>query len=130
MLDFREITIGHKYNRQWLAKHWRFKSYQAIGRGVFCPRGGGQIILFATREKRPGEEQYKNHIANGKFYWDGEKGHGSDERIQHVRENREDIHLFFREMHRDDFEYFGLLELLNANRFTDRPSEFIFRIAG
>lgn len=128
MLNFKGITIGNKYDRPWLARYWGFKSYQAIAKGVFCPRGGGQIILFATHEKRPGEVEYKNSIKNGKLYWDGEKGHRSDERIENAKRNGEDIHLFYRDLHRDDFEYFGLLEVLKANRLVQKPSEFVFRI--
>lgn len=128
MLDFTGITIANKYNRMWLARHWGFKGYQAIAKGVFCPRGGGQIILFATHEKRRGGPDYKNYIQNGKLYWDGERGHGSDERIENAKQNREDIHLFYRDLHREDFEYLGLLELLIAKRLTHNPSEFVFKI--
>ncbi len=57
MLDFSEIQIGKKYDRPWLATEWGFRGYEAISRGVFCPRGGGQIILFVTRIKQESLEQ-------------------------------------------------------------------------
>jgi len=130
MLNFTGISIANKYNRMWLARHWGFKGFQAIAKGVFCPRGGGQIILFATHEKRAGEENYKNYIRNGQLHWNGEKGHRSDERIANAKRNGEDIHLFYRDLHRDDFEYFGLLKLLVSKPLTHGPSEFVFKIVG
>ena len=58
MLNFSTIQIGRKYGRPWLANEWGFRGYEAISRGVFCPRGGGQIVLFVTRIKQDSLEQY------------------------------------------------------------------------
>ena len=39
------------------------------------------------------------------------------------------IHLFYRDLHRDPFEYYGNIELLAYSLHTDRPSEFIFSLS-
>ena len=128
MLDFSKIRIGSEYDRKWLARHWGYAAYQAIGRGVFCPRGGGQLLLFVTKEKRKGEEQYKNDLRGDRLSWEGELKHRNDDRIERTKQSGEAIHLFYRDKHRDDFEYKGLVKLLTSVRLTKKPSEFVFEI--
>jgi putative restriction endonuclease len=128
MLDFSGIRFGDKYDRKWLAKNWRFTSFHPLAKGVFCPRGGGQIILFVTRDKQKSQEQYNDRINGDRLYWEGEIKHGHDERIERAKSNGEKIHLFYRDEHQDEFEYKGLIELLSAKRLTNKPSEFVFRL--
>lgn len=128
MLDFSQIEIGKEYDRVWLAKKWGFASYHAIAKGVFCPRGGGQIILFVTKDKEDSAEQYNDYISGDRLYWEGEIGHGNDERIRNSKLSREEIHLFYRDVHRAPFEYKGLLELISSRVMTAKPSEFVFKL--
>lgn len=128
MLDFSQIEFGNVYDRVWLAEQWGFASYHAIAKGVFCPRGGGQIILFVTKDKEDSAEQYNDYIRGAHLYWEGEIGHGNDERIESAKLHGEEIHLFYRDIHRAPFAYKGLVELKSYKRLTNKPSEFVFRL--
>ena len=128
MLDFSNIEIGKKYKRPWLAQEWHFRGYEAISRGVFCPRGGGQIILFVTRIKQDSFEQYNDYISGEYLFWEGEKGHGNDKRIADSTVSGEEVHLFYREIHHSAFEYKGLVAVVSSGFIPDRPTKFVFRL--
>lgn len=128
MLDFSGIRVGNEYSRTWLANEWRFKGYQAFAKGVFCPRGGGQIILFVTKEKQKSQEQYEDSINGDQLLWEGEKGHLNDERVINSQANGEEIRLFYRDHYRDAFEYKGLVEFKSVKRFTEKSSKFVLKL--
>jgi putative restriction endonuclease len=128
MLDFSGIQIGKKYDRPWLADEWRFGGHEAISKGVFCPKGGGQIILFVTWIKQKSLEQYNDYISGEYLFWEGETGHGNDPRIINARSRGEAIHLFFREIHHSPFEYKGLVDLVSYSLLATKPSTFVFRL--
>lgn len=128
MLDFSTIQIGRKYDRPWLAKEWGFRGYEAISRGVFCPRGGGQIILFVTHIKQDSFEQYNDYISGEYLFWEGEKGHGNDQRIADSTKSGEEIHLFYREIHHSAFEYKGLVTVTGVGFVPNRPTKFVFHL--
>lgn len=128
MLNFSGIQIGKKYGRPWLAREWGFAGYEAISKGVFCPTGGGQIILFVTWIKQKSLEQYNDFISGEFLFWEGETGHGNDQRIINAKTSGEAIHLFFREIHHSPFEYKGLVELVSYNLLASKPSTFVFRL--
>src|SRR5829696_6157603 len=128
MLDFSNIEIGKKYERPWLANEWGFRGYEAISRGVFCPRGGGQIILFVTRIKQDSLEQYNDYISGEYLFWEGEKGHGNDQRIADSTKSGEEIHLFYREIHHSAFEYKGLVIVTSIGFVPNRPTKFVFHL--
>jgi putative restriction endonuclease len=128
MLNFSNIQIGKKYDRPWLAREWAFAGYEAISRGVFCPSGGGQIILFVTRIKQESLEQYNDYISGEYLFWEGEKGHGNDHRIADSTSSGEEIHLFFREIHHSPFEYKGLVKFMSLAAIPDTPTKFVFHL--
>jgi putative restriction endonuclease len=128
MLDYSGIQIGKRYARPWLAAKWGFASYRAFAKGVFCPRGGGQINLFVTRVKQRTLQQYNDYITGEYLFWEGEKKHGHDQRIKEAGARQEEIRLFYREIHHSPFEYKGLVELIDFKPFTDHPSKFVFRL--
>jgi hypothetical protein len=128
VLDFSHIEIGKKYGRPWLAQHWGFRSYEAISRGVFCPRGGGQIILFVTRIKQKSLEQYNDYISGEYLFWEGEKGQRNDARIANSAKAGERIHLFYREIHHSAFEYKGLVTVAAAGLVPGRRAKFVFHL--
>jgi len=128
MLDLSGIRMGRKYDRPWLAAAWGFAGYEAISKGVFCPRGGGQIILFVTRIKQESLEQYNDYISGEYLFWEGERRHGHDDRIVRAKDTGEEIHLFYREIHHSPFDYKGPVELIDHNLLADKPSKFIFRL--
>ncbi|HEY6804346.1 MAG TPA: HNH endonuclease [Pyrinomonadaceae bacterium] len=128
MLDFSDIQLGKKYDRPWLATKWGFRGYEAISRGVFCPKGGGQIILFVTRIKQESLEQYNDYISGEYLFWEGEKGHRNDKRIIDSSHSGEAIHLFYREIHHSPFEYRGLITVSGSGFIPDRPTKFIFHL--
>lgn len=125
MIDFSLLTIGASYDRPTLARLWGYHSYNAISRGVVSPRGEATLIFFVTKEKQESLTQYQDHIASDLLFWEGEKGHGSDERI--VRKT-DVIHVFFRERHHMSFTYEGRAVLQSYHLYTDRPSKFAFQL--
>lgn len=122
------LEIGKGYDRKALAELWGLAGFQAIGRGVYTPRAAGQIILFVTRERLGWMTPYKNFLVDDLLFWDGEKGHGTDERIENASRNGEEIHLFYRDHRLTPFTYHGKVIMLQSNRFTDRPSAFVFNV--
>jgi HNH endonuclease len=128
MLDFTNILIGKKYDRPWLAKQWGFRGFEAISRGVFCPRGGGQIVLFVTRIKQQSLEQYNDYISGEYLFWEGEKGHGRDQRIANSIKSGEELYLFYREIHHSAFEYKGLVTVTGTAFVPNKPTKFVFHL--
>jgi len=128
MPNFTNIEIGKKYERPWLAKEWGYRSYRAFAKGVFCPRNSKQIILFVTRIKQRSLEQYNDYISGEYLFWEGEKGHGHDERIANSGSTRDVIHLFYREIHHSPFEYRGLVTLVKIVTVPRKPTQFVFRL--
>src|SRR5215216_6095164 len=128
MLNFTNIEIGKKYERPWLAKEWGYRSYRAFAKGVFCPRKSKQIILFVTRIKQQSLEQYNDYISGEYLFWEGEKGHGHDERIANSSSTVDVIHLFYREIHHSPFEYRGLVTLVKIATIPGKPTQFVFRL--
>jgi len=128
LLNFSNIEIGKRYDRPWLAREWGFRGYEAISRGVFCPRGRGQIILFVTRIKQDSLEQYNDYISGEYLFWEGEKGHGNDQRIADSTNSGEEIHFFYREIHHSPFEYKGRVTVAGVAFVPDRPTKFVFHL--
>jgi putative restriction endonuclease len=124
--DFLEIGTG--YDRKVLAERWGLGGFQAISRGVFTPRDERQIFLFVTRERLGWMTPYNNFLDGDLLFWDGEKGHGTDDRIVSASRNGEEIHLFYRDHRLTPFTYHGKVVMIRCNRFTDRPSEFVFNV--
>ena len=122
------LQIGRGYERKELALLWGLAGFQAIGRGVFTPKGVAQIFLFVTRERLGWMTPYKNFLDGDLLFWDGEKGHGSDERIASASRNGEEIHLFYRDQRLTPFTYHGKVVMVRCDKFTDRPSEFVFNV--
>ncbi len=123
------LEFGKGYDRKVLAGLWGLGGFQAIGRGVFTPRGLKQIFLFVTRERLGWMTPYNNFLDDDLLFWDGEKGHGSDERIINASINGEEIHLFYRERRLMPFIYYGKIVMVRCQRFTEQPSEFVFNVA-
>lgn len=122
------LEIGKGYDRKVLAVLWGLGGHEAISRGVFTPKSEGQIFLFVTREREGWMTPYNNFLDGDLLFWDGEKGHGSDERIASASTKGEEIHLFYRERRLTPFIYHGKVIMVRCNRFADRPSEFVFNV--
>jgi putative restriction endonuclease len=122
------LEVGKRYDRKILAKLWGLRGYQAIGRGVFTPQSAGLIFLFVTREREGWMTPYNNFLDGDLLFWDGEKGHGSDERIVDAAKNGEEIHVFFRDRRLTPFVYYGKSLAVRYEPLADRPSEFVFKL--
>lgn len=122
------LEFGKGYDRKVLAELWGLGGFQAIGRGVFTPRGVRQIFLFVTRERLGWMTPYNNFLDDDLLFWDGEKGHGSDDRIINASRNGEEVHLFYRDNRLTPFTYYGKVVMVRCQRYTDRPSEFVFTV--
>ena len=122
------LELGRLYTRPRLAELWGYDSYHAIARGVFTPRDSDCIVLFVTREKQESLTQYRDFLSGDRLHWEGEKRHGTDLRIARAHETREEIHLFYRDVHHTPFRYHGQILLTTFVRRSDRPSSFVFAL--
>lgn len=122
------LEIGKGYERKVLAKLWGLKGFQAIGRGVFTPQNTGKIFLFVTREREGWMTPYNNFLDGDLLFWDGEKGHGSDERILNASKNGEEVHVFYRDRRLTPFGYYGRSLAIRCEQSAGRPSQFVFKL--
>ena len=127
-VSFDKLNVGSAYSRNDLAMLWGYAGTEAISRGVVTPREDNKIILFVTLDKRPDDEQYQDELVGSVLLWDGPNDHFAEDRMLSHRQNGDEVHLFYRQQHRDDFTYAGYLVLYCCQRFTDRPSRFVFRV--
>ncbi len=125
---FSSLEIGRRYDRPELAHIWGFAGHQAISRGVVTPKERREIILFVTRLKQLSMRQYEDSLSADTLYWEGEDGHGNDQRIIGASDAGDQIYLFYRLVHHSPFEYKGRVELISFDQNTDKPSEFVFRL--
>ena len=128
-VSFETIVVGQSYSRQELAGLWGYGGVEAISRGVVTPRDDNKIILFVTREKRPADTQYEDELVGDVLLWEGPNDHFAEERMLQHRHSEDEIHLFYRDLHRDEFTYVGQLLLYCRERRADSPSRFVFRTA-
>ena len=56
--------------------------------------------------------QYNNFLDSDLLFWDGEKGHGSNDRIANASRNGEEIHLFYRDYRLTPFTYHGKVVMI------------------
>jgi putative restriction endonuclease len=122
------LELGRLYTRPQLAGLWGYRGYQALARGVFTPRGTRHIILFVTRQKQEMLTQYRDFINGDYLHWEGEAGHGTDDRVARAHERGEEIHLFYRDIHHTPFRYHGSLQILSVHFRRTEPSRFVFRL--
>lgn len=127
-VTFDAIRVGSTYSRTDLARMWDYAGIEPLARGVVTPRDDSKIILFVTREKQDGYEQYRDALIGDMLEWEGPTDHFAEDRIINAEQLGEAIHLFYRERHHSDFVYCGLLDVVTCQRRTDRPSTFVFRI--
>src|SRR5262245_43803032 len=127
-MDLSFLIIGAKYTRPELAKRWGYSSHHAISRGVVTPQGEKVIVLFVTRIKQEVLTQYEDALSGDLLFWEGQEKHGTDDRVIGAQKAGDEIHLFYREIHQQPFEYMGSSLLLSHQRGTDAPSRFVFRL--
>jgi len=124
-IDFEQIQLNHSYDRPWLARTWGYESFNAISRGVVSSTGSNVLVFFVTREKQQALTQYEDRIDADLLFWEGERGHGSDNRIV---TRRDEIHVFFRNRHHSDFLYKGRAKLSQYRLHSGRPARFVFQL--
>lgn len=128
-VSFHSFTVGGKYTRPQLAELWGCQGHEALSRGVVTPAGDNKIILFVTREKRPGDTPYHNDLVGSVLLWEGPEKHIEDDRVIAHQTAGDEIHVFYRVKHEDPFTYVGQMTLYCAQRFELQPSRFVFQAA-
>ena len=108
---FDLLQIGLVYDRPTLAQLWGYASHHALSRGVVTPRDSPYIILFVTRDKQQALTQYRDELDEDLLFWEGEQGHGNDQRIIDAAQQGSTAHLFYRDRHHSPFIYHGPLRL-------------------
>lgn len=91
------------------------------------PVNDNKILLFITRERRAGDTEYQNSFVDDVLTIDGPEDHFAEERVLNSATSGDEVHLFFRELHREPFQYCGLLTLVDARPHATKPSRFVFR---
>lgn len=127
-VEFKNIVIGCAYSRQTLAELWDYASAKALQRGVVTPRNDNKIILFVTEEKSCSATPYYDRLSGNLLEWDGPNDHFAEQRMIDADQNGDEVHLFYRKTSREYFTYCGLVKTLKFDRYTDRPSRFLFRL--
>ena len=128
MVSFAQITVGESYSRPQLAALWGYAGSEALSRGVVTPKDDNKIILFVTQEKQAAAEQYEDELVGNVLLWEGPNDHFAEDRILDAVRTSDEVHLFYRDRHHTDFTYIGQLAVYCCERFTDRPSRFVFRV--
>ena len=128
-VTFQKILQGKKYSRPTLAKLWGYKSYEAIARGVVTPRADNKIILFVTEEKQPSAEPYQDKLSGKTLAWEGPNDHFAEDRMISAHQSDDEIHLFYRARHHDDFVYMGELSLDSFQKTPSGLTRFRFLTA-
>jgi hypothetical protein len=128
-VSFESLKQGSEYTRHELAKAWGYAGIEAISRGVVTPANDNKIVLFVTRRKRAEDTQYRDDLVGSVLLWEGPNDHFAEDRMINHAENGDEIHVFYREEHRDRFTYVGPMTLYCGQRLTDRPSRFVFQSA-
>jgi len=126
-VSFDSLKQGHEYTRHELAKAWGYAGIEAISRGVVTPANDNKIILFVTRRKRAEDTQYRDDLVGSVLLWEGPNDHFAEDRMFDHMENGDEIHVFYREEHRDPFTYVGPMTLYCGQRLTGCPSRFVFQ---
>lgn len=128
-IKFDKIEIGGLYSATELAEIWGYKSHHALIKGIVVPTGSNIIILFVTREKQTGATPYIDEIFGNILHMMGQEKHGTDKRLNdNLCNNKDEIHLFYRERHHTPFIYYGRVFLIESELFDDKPSQFKFLI--
>ena len=127
-VSFNKLQIGGFYGRNSLTELWGYQGIQAISRGVVTPANSNTIVLFVTKEKQRSATQYDDYISDGYLYWEGEEKGASNNRIIQATQNGDAIHLFYRHIHRSDFEYMGNIKLMSFIPKQNTPFKFIFKV--
>lgn len=123
---FDTLIPGEEYGRKELAALWGYQDWHAIGRGIVTPSGGDKVILFVTKEKQAALTQYQDHFVGDQLHMDGETNHANDQRLVDAAVKGEQIHLFYRDRHHQDFTYFGQVSLARSTINQGSPSQFVF----
>lgn len=125
---FQNIKIGQVYSRRQLTELWNYAGVQALQRGVVTPRDDKKIILFVTQDKPRSATPYHDHLSGNLLEWDGPNDHFAEQRMLDTDQTGDEIHLFYRQTSRESFTYYGKIQLLEIQRYTDQPSRSLFRL--
>lgn len=124
-VEFGQLEINGEYDRNDLAKLWGYEGREAISRGIVTPSGDDKIVLFVTQENQAAN-QYRNYLEGDQLFMDGEVGHANDNRLVSANRKGDEIHLFYRELPRNPFMYFGQVWLSSYELLSPMASRFIF----
>lgn len=126
-VTFAEIVRGREYGRKHLAQRWGYASYHAIARGVVTPAGHNKIVLFITQEKQVSAFPYKDRIEERLLHWEGPTDGFAEDRIIRAGKAGDEIHVFYRKKHHQDFTYLGEVVVESFLREPDKPTRFVLR---
>lgn len=129
-ISFRQVRVGVTYTRHQLANLWGYRGYQALARGLVTPAGDNKLIMFITEgdHQQQTPQKYSNHFDGHTLKMEGPEDHFAESRMLCAHVSGEEIHLFHRARHRDDFTYCGQVRLVTSQIHRNRPSEFSLEV--
>lgn len=129
-VSFKHVQVGVAYSRRQLAKLWGYRGYQALARGLVTPARDNKLILFITEgdHQQQTPQKYSNHFNGSRLEMEGPEDHFAESRMLSTRLSGEEIHLFHRAKHGDDFTYCGQVRLVASQIHGRRPSEFTLEV--
>lgn len=128
-ISFFKIRKGGIYSRNALAELWGYSSFHAIARGVVTPKHDNKIVLFVTEDKQASAVQYEDELSGRTLKWEGPKDHFAEGRMVRADALGEEIHLFHRARHHEEFTYAGRLQVKAYKLQPDKPSRFTFQLS-
>lgn len=128
MVSLDSLIIGNKYDRPYLAELWGYKDFHGISRGIVTPKNDNKIIIFITKNKQKCLTQYTDYYDKSRclLFMEGQEKHKNDERLINSINSKDEVFLFYREIHHTPFEYMGRIYLSYYIKNFEVPSKFIF----
>lgn len=127
-VSFDTLQLGSEYSRPYLARLWGYRTYNAIARGVITPKQTNKVILFVTHQKQATLPQYQDSFDGTTLSIEGESKGRSDARLLQARERGDEIHIFYRQKHHQDFTYQGRAGLIRHEQREGASARFTFAL--
>ncbi len=127
-VSFDKLQVGSEYSRPYLARLWGYRTYNAIARGIITPKRSNKIVLFVTHEKQAALPQYRDSFDGTTLSIEGESKGKTDARLLKTREGGDEIHIFYRRKHHQDFTYQGRAVLVRHEKQQNALARFTFAL--
>lgn len=125
-IDITVFKVGNEYSKRFIAKILGYKDGATIQSGVSHPADSNIVLLFSTLDEKA--NIYPDRIEGDMVYYYGQKMHANDKRIacNFMGQGEEALLFFYRNTEKDDYKFYGQVELIDFTINTTKPSLFTF----